>query len=124
MQDVPSVSIVVPVRDEVSTIAATLDACLAQEYDGDLEVIVALADSSHDMVRRGESALTATEDDTALIVATGCQCIALQVDLRQCCVGVARVSDTHRPGFSLGLLAKAGNVPGQVDQGVLESSVA
>ena len=46
MQDVPSVSIVVPVRDEVSTIAATLDACLAQEYDGDLEVIVALADSS------------------------------------------------------------------------------
>ena len=31
----------IPVRNEVSTIAATLDACLGQHYDGDIEIVVA-----------------------------------------------------------------------------------
>jgi len=37
----PSVSIVIPVRNEVDNLARTIDACLAQDYGGPLEVIVA-----------------------------------------------------------------------------------
>ena len=37
----PSVSIVLPVRNEADGITRTLEACLAQDYDGDLEVVVA-----------------------------------------------------------------------------------
>jgi glycosyltransferase involved in cell wall biosynthesis len=37
----PRVSIVIPVRNEVSTITATIDACLGQRYDGDIEIVVA-----------------------------------------------------------------------------------
>jgi succinoglycan biosynthesis protein ExoA len=37
----PSVSIVIPVRNEAGSISATLDSCLDQSYQGDLEVVVA-----------------------------------------------------------------------------------
>ena len=40
------VSIVIPVRDEASSLAQVLDACLAQDYEGPLEVVVAYAESS------------------------------------------------------------------------------
>jgi succinoglycan biosynthesis protein ExoA len=49
----PSVSIVIPVRNEVDTIEATLDSCMRQTYDASLEVIVADAmsdDGTRDMV--------------------------------------------------------------------------
>lgn len=39
--DRPSVAIVLPVRNEVRSLADTLDACLAQDYEGPLEVVVA-----------------------------------------------------------------------------------
>ena len=55
----PSVSVVIPVRDEVTSIAATLDSCLTQNYAGDLEIVVADAmstDGTRDVVRiYGES---------------------------------------------------------------------
>ena len=37
----PDVSIIIPARDAVETIGRTLDAILAQEYDGALEILVA-----------------------------------------------------------------------------------
>jgi succinoglycan biosynthesis protein ExoA len=37
----PSISIVIPVRDEAVAIRAALDSCLAQDYDGYIEIIVA-----------------------------------------------------------------------------------
>ena len=40
------VSIVVPVRNEAQSLGRVLDACLAQDYEGPLEVIVAYAESS------------------------------------------------------------------------------
>jgi succinoglycan biosynthesis protein ExoA len=49
----PSVSIVIPVRNEADTIEATLNSCVQQTYDGSLEVIVADAmsvDGTRDMV--------------------------------------------------------------------------
>jgi succinoglycan biosynthesis protein ExoA len=51
----PPVSIVIPVRNEVSSIATTLDSCLNQSYAGTLEVIVADAmsdDDTRDIVGR------------------------------------------------------------------------
>ncbi len=41
----PSISIVIPVRNEVETIAATLESCLDQTYSGSLEIVVADAQS-------------------------------------------------------------------------------
>ena len=37
----PSVSVVIPVRNEVRFIAATIDSILAQDYGGPLEIVVA-----------------------------------------------------------------------------------
>jgi cellulose synthase/poly-beta-1,6-N-acetylglucosamine synthase-like glycosyltransferase len=51
----PSVSIVIPARNEVNTIEATLDSCVQQPYEGSLEVIVADAmsdDGTRDIVER------------------------------------------------------------------------
>ncbi len=51
----PSVAIVVPVRNEADSIAATLDACLAQTYTGPLEVVVSDAmsnDGTREVVER------------------------------------------------------------------------
>ncbi len=41
MTERPAVSIVIPVRNEATAIAGTLDACLAQDYGGALEIVVA-----------------------------------------------------------------------------------
>ena len=41
MPELPTVTVVMPVRNERATIAATLDAVLAQTYQGSLDVIVA-----------------------------------------------------------------------------------
>ena len=52
----PSVSVVIPARDAAATIGATLDAVLAQEYPGELEVVVADGSAASDMadaIRRG-----------------------------------------------------------------------
>jgi succinoglycan biosynthesis protein ExoA len=49
----PSVSIVIPVRNEVDTIEATLNSCVQQTYEGSLEAIVADAmsdDGTRDIV--------------------------------------------------------------------------
>jgi glycosyltransferase involved in cell wall biosynthesis len=37
----PTVSIVIPVRDEAAAIEQSLDSCLAQDYDGGIEIVVA-----------------------------------------------------------------------------------
>ncbi len=42
----PAVSIILPVRNEVATIGAALDACLLQDYEGSLETVVADAMST------------------------------------------------------------------------------
>ena len=50
----PTVSVVMPVRNEVDNIGAALDAVLDQDYDGPLEVIVAdgrSTDGTADLVR-------------------------------------------------------------------------
>lgn len=52
----PSVSVVIPARDAAATIGATLDSVLAQEYPGELEVVVADGSATPDMadaIRRG-----------------------------------------------------------------------
>jgi glycosyltransferase involved in cell wall biosynthesis len=41
MNDLPFVSIVIPVRNEADAIRATLEACASQDYPGELEIIVA-----------------------------------------------------------------------------------
>jgi succinoglycan biosynthesis protein ExoA len=51
----PSVSIVIPVRNEAGNISATLDSCLNQSYRGDVEVVVADAmsdDGTYDIAIR------------------------------------------------------------------------
>jgi succinoglycan biosynthesis protein ExoA len=51
----PTVSVVIPVRDEVHSIGNTLDSCLDQSYTGSLEIIVADAmstDGTRDVVRK------------------------------------------------------------------------
>ena len=71
----PPVSIVIPVRNEVGSIATTLDSCLDQSYAGTLEVIVADAmsdDGTRDIVER--YALTndvRLVDNTARVTPTG-----------------------------------------------------
>lgn len=53
------VSIVIPARNEANGIARVLDACLAQDYEGPLEVVVAYAQSSdatREILARYESA--------------------------------------------------------------------
>lgn len=41
MNGLPDVSIVIPVRNEAPAIERTIDACLAQDYAGNLEIVVA-----------------------------------------------------------------------------------
>ena len=51
----PSVSVLIPTRDETATLAATLDSVLSQEYAGPMEVIVADGSESpatSEMIRR------------------------------------------------------------------------
>ena len=43
MQEWPSVSVVMPVRNEADNIASAIQAMLAQDYPGELDVWVALA---------------------------------------------------------------------------------
>jgi glycosyltransferase involved in cell wall biosynthesis len=53
--NLPSVSIVIPVRNEAGSISAALDSCLNQSYEGDVEVVVADAmsnDGTRDVVNR------------------------------------------------------------------------
>ena len=55
LPNLPTVSIVIPVRNEANTIEATLDSCVQQTYEGSLEVIVADAmsnDGTRDIVER------------------------------------------------------------------------
>ena len=40
-EDAPSVSVVIPVRNEASNIAAAIGSALGQDYRGNLEVVVA-----------------------------------------------------------------------------------
>ncbi len=52
----PSVSVIIPARDAAATIGAALDSVLAQEYPGELEVVVADGSATPDMadaIRRG-----------------------------------------------------------------------
>jgi len=50
----PSVSIIMPVRNEAETIDATLDSVVAQDYEGPLEIVVAVAPSDDDTRERVE----------------------------------------------------------------------
>ena len=47
-RDRPHVSIVMPVRNEAAHLERAVDACLAQAYDGPIELVVALAPSEDD----------------------------------------------------------------------------
>lgn len=52
----PSVSVIIPARDAVATIGGALDSVLAQEYPGELDVVVADGSATPDMadaIRRG-----------------------------------------------------------------------
>ncbi len=53
--DLPSVSIIMPVRNEVAAIGGAIDACLAQDYGGSIEIVIADAmsnDGTRQAVRR------------------------------------------------------------------------
>jgi succinoglycan biosynthesis protein ExoA len=59
----PPVSIVIPVRNEAAAIRLALDACLAQDYEGPIEIVVADAMSKDD-TRSVVSSYTAEHDVT------------------------------------------------------------
>ena len=63
----PSVSVVMPVRDEADHLEAAVSAVRAQDYPGDMEVVLAVAPSRDGT--EGIAARLATADDG---VCTGC----------------------------------------------------
>jgi glycosyltransferase involved in cell wall biosynthesis len=71
----PSVSIVIPVRNEAVSIEATLDSCVRQTYGGSLEVIVADAmsdDGTRDIVERfGDTHAVLLVDNVDLVTPAG-----------------------------------------------------
>lgn len=62
----PAVSIVIPVRNEVRSIVPAIASCLAQDYDGPLEVIVADGMST-DGTREAVAQTTATDARVRLV---------------------------------------------------------
>lgn len=62
----PSVSVVMPVRDEGSHLEQAVEAVLAQQYPGDLEVVLAIAPSSDDTSQVAQR--LAGRDDRVVLV--------------------------------------------------------
>jgi succinoglycan biosynthesis protein ExoA len=73
--ELPSVSIVIPVRNEADSIASTLDSCLNQRYAGTIEVVVADAmsdDGTRDVVEHfGLTHAVRLVDNAALTTPAG-----------------------------------------------------
>ncbi len=66
MTEPPAVSVVIPVRNEAGAVAASIEGCLAQDYDGRLEVIVADGMST-DGTREAVAAIAARDARVRLV---------------------------------------------------------